>query len=65
MLGQIPECQTPKSLQFNFLNGEKLVQGFDSVRYLEDKVRRQYVGGPQGVSIRIVRGVYYRVGRAQ
>jgi len=33
-----------------------------NVEYLEDKTRTQYVGGYQGVSIRVMKGVYYRVG---
>ena len=29
---------------------------------VEDKVRREFVGGSQGVSVRVTKGVYYRVG---
>ena len=35
---------------------------FPRCEYLEDKTRRQYVGGSQGMSFRIMKGVYYRVG---
>lgn len=34
----------------------------ESARLLEERTRRSYVGGSQGVSIRLARGVYYRVG---
>ena len=30
--------------------------------YIEQKIKREYVGGSAGVSIRIARGVYYRIG---
>jgi hypothetical protein len=42
--------------------GEKAVWCFNGVDYLEDRTRRQFVGGSQGVSVRIMKGVYYRVG---
>jgi hypothetical protein len=32
------------------------------VAYYEQETRREYVGGYQGVSIRIARGLYYRTG---
>ena len=39
-----------------------MVWVFRPCDYLEDKTRRQYVGGSQGVSFRIAKGVYYRIG---
>src|SRR5690606_10190852 len=30
--------------------------------YLEDKNKRHYVGGSQGVGVRVMKGVYYRIG---
>lgn len=35
---------------------------FPSSKYFEDKTRRQYTGGSQGVSISVMKDVYYRVG---
>jgi hypothetical protein len=49
-------------LPFNFQKTEHLVWVFLGVEYLEDKVRREYVGSSQGFSFRIAKGVYYRVG---
>lgn len=49
-------------LPFNFQKNEQLIYLFPQVEYLEDKIRTQYVGGYQGVSIRVMKGVYYRVG---
>ena len=61
--GKIPEkVKTTGQLPFNFLKDEKLVWVFQDVKYYEQKTRRQYVGGSQGVSMRIARGLYYRVG---
>ena len=30
--------------------------------YIEDRMHRQYVGGSRGVSVRVMKGVYYHVG---
>lgn len=49
-------------LPINFQKGEQLVWAFPQSNYLEDKTRRQYVGGSHGASIRVMKGVYYRVG---
>lgn len=61
--GKIPQrLSLDGSLPINFQKGETVVWAFPNSRYLEDKTRRQYVGGSQGVSIRVMKGVYYRVG---
>lgn len=61
--GKIPNrFHVPNSLPVNLLKGEQIVWTCANVAYLEDKTRRQYSGGSQGVSLRIVSGVYYRVG---
>jgi len=61
--GKIPQwVSVDGSLPINFQKGESVVWAFPDSRYLEDKTRRQYVGGSQGVSIRVMKGVYYRVG---
>ena len=47
-------------LPFNFMKSERLVWVFPDVRYLEDRVRRERVGGSTGGSFRVARGVYIR-----
>ena len=49
-------------LPVNLQKNEQLVWAFPVAYYLEDKTKRQYVGSSQGGSIRIMKGVYYRVG---
>ena len=49
-------------LPFRFLKTEKLAHVFEGVEYHLCKTRTHYTGGSQGVSIRVARGVYYRVG---
>lgn len=46
----------------NLRKGEGVVWVFYNVDFLEDRVRRKTVGGSQGMSFRIAKGVYYRVG---
>src|SRR5574337_439760 len=61
--GVIPQRMTVTgALPLNLQKGEQIVWVFPNSDYLEDKTRRQYVGGSQGVSIRVMKGVYYRVG---
>lgn len=63
MEGKIPERFRPIGhLPFNFQRKEKLIWAFNNVKYYEDRTRRWYTGGSRGVSIRIAKGVYYRVG---
>jgi hypothetical protein len=50
------------SLPFALLKSEALVWVEPNVRYYEQKVRRTFEGRSSGVSIRIAKGVYYRVG---
>lgn len=60
----IPRIKTDVPIPFNLLKSEILVWIFGKTQYYEEKTRtqRQYVGGYQGVSLRIMKGVYYRVG---
>lgn len=61
--GKIPQrIQVEGKLPFNFQKNEKIIWVFKNVQYYEDRKRRQYVGGHSGFSIRIAKGVYYRVG---
>ncbi|BDR28990.1 hypothetical protein [Helicobacter suis] len=50
------------SLPFVFMKNEKLIWAENGVQYFEMKTVSSYVGGSQGVSLRIAKGVYYRVG---
>ncbi|WP_163499447.1 hypothetical protein [Helicobacter suis] len=50
------------SLPFVFMKNEKLIWVENGVQYFEMKTVSSYVGGSQGVSLRIAKGVYYRVG---
>lgn len=52
----------PGNMGINLQKNEQLVWSFSDVEYLEDRTRRQYVGGSHGVSIRVLKGVYYNVG---
>ena len=62
--GKIPQrFKTVDPLPFNFQKSESLVWAFSNVKYYEKRTRREYVGGSHGVSIRIAKGVYYRVGQ--
>jgi hypothetical protein len=59
--GKIPErLEIQSGLPFNFQKSEKLVWLFADVKYYEQQTTRHYVGGSQGVSFRIAKGVYYR-----
>jgi hypothetical protein len=61
--GIIPErLSVEGNLPINFQKGEQIVWAFPDSKYLEDKTRRQYVGSSRGVSVRVMKGVYYRVG---
>ena len=51
--GQIP---------FNLQKAESLLWFFNNVAYFEETTRTTYQGGYQGASVRIARGLYYRVG---
>jgi hypothetical protein len=61
--GKTPSRFTTKgAIPFNLQKGEDLIWIFGNVPYHEEKIRRQYEGASQGVSIRIMKGVYYRAG---
>ena len=49
-------------IPINFQKGEIVVFPFAGAQYFEDRTRRQYVGGSQGISVRLMKGLYYRVG---
>jgi len=61
--GKIPErVKIEGNLPFNLQKNEKIIWLFRNVAYYEQKTKREYVGGYQGVSIRIAKGLYYRTG---
>jgi len=61
--GIVPErIANSSSLPVNLQKNEKIIWAFADTKLLEDKTRRQFVGGSRGVSVRVMKGVYYRVG---
>lgn len=61
--GTIPSrMSVDGGISLNLQKNEKIIWAFPETEYLEDKTRRQYVGRSQGVSVRIMKGVYYRTG---
>lgn len=57
---EIPEFTMP--LHFNFQKSEQMIWAFSNVDYYKEVKRKRYVGGSQGFSVRVARGVYYRAG---
>ncbi len=47
---------------FTFRKGEILLWGFAGAQYLKTKTLRGWEGGSRGVSFRVMKGVYYRIG---
>lgn len=63
MEGRIPtQFRIDIPLPFNLQKGERPVWYYKNSDYVEDKVRRHYEGRSQGISVRVAKGVYYRVG---
>ena len=61
--GEIPQrLSLSGPVPFNLQKSETLVWVFENVKYYEEKTRTEYRGGSRGVSIRVMKGVYYRVG---
>lgn len=61
--GNIPQrINIDGVIPFNLQKSESLVWVFQNVKYLEQKTRSKFVGGSQGMSFRVTKGVYYRVG---
>lgn len=49
-------------LPINLQKGETVIWAFPDTQYFEDRERREFVGTSHGVSLRVMKGVYYRVG---
>jgi hypothetical protein len=63
MEGKLPHVNiNVTGLHVLLQKGEMLIWVFDKTEYFEDRVRREYVGGYQGASIRVAKGMYWRVG---
>jgi hypothetical protein len=63
MNGKFPNrMKVTNQIPFVLQKNEKLLWLINDVDYYVDKERREFVGGSQGVSVRIVKGVYYRAG---
>jgi hypothetical protein len=60
--GRVPIAEIKGHLPFNLKKSEQPVYLFNSVGYLEERTRTTYVGRSHGVSVKVVKGVYYRVG---
>jgi len=61
--GILPErMRLSEPLPINLQKGEKVIWAFAGCDYLEDKTKRAYQGGSRGVSVKVMKGVYYRVG---
>ena len=52
-------------LPFNLQKNESLVWCFRNVPFYEEKVYKSYAGQSHGMSFRVMRGVYYRVGSSR
>lgn len=62
MTGNLPPAPPLPGCTVNFQKGETPVWSFADAEYMEDVVRKQFVGRSQGMSFRIMSGIYYRVG---
>lgn len=63
LAGILPErLSLNDPLPINLQKGEKVVWAFSGCEYWEDKTKRTYQGGSRGVSVKVMKGVYYRVG---
>jgi len=50
------------NIPFNLQKSETILWFFNNVQYYEERTRTTYQGSYQGASIRVARGLYYRVG---
>lgn len=64
MEGKLPERVVIDGyLPINFQKSERPVWVFQDVEYLQPRTRTTYEGRSSGVSFRVMKGVYYRVGQ--
>ena len=50
------------TIPFNLNRNEKIIWIFQNVDYYEDTIKRTYQGDSNGISMRISKGLYYRMG---
>ena len=63
MQGEVPDrVNVIGDIPFNLQKGEQFVWAFQNAVYFVEKSRTVYQGRSAGVSIRVMRGVYYRTG---
>jgi len=63
MNGQLQQrVEVQGILPFNFQRSETLIWLFQNVPYYESRTRTTHAGGHSGVSLRVTKGVYYRLG---
>lgn len=60
--GVVEPHVTVEGLSINLLKGELVLWLFNDAELYEMKSHTSYIGGSHGLSLRIARGVYYRVG---
>jgi hypothetical protein len=60
--GELPNTVVANNIPIMLAAGESVIWLFNQVVYLTTRSKTQYVGGSSGVSIRVMKGVYYRVG---
>ena len=60
--GQVPSNIVVSDMPINLENGEVAIWLFNGATYYTSRSRTRYVGSSHGVSIRVMKGVYYRVG---
>lgn len=61
--GKIPNrVRVDGPLPFNLQKDETIIWLFHNVKYYEQRTRTRYVGGYSGLSFRVAKGVYYRIG---
>ena len=63
--GQLPTNVKLGDVPILFQKGEQPIWLFNGVTLSRFRTRTSYVGGSQGVSLRVMRGVYYRVGSSR
>lgn len=62
MVNGITPARATFNAPINLQKGEVFIWGFDNTVYYEEVTERTNVGASDGLSIRIAKGVYYRVG---
>jgi hypothetical protein len=71
VLRRVMSGKPPENLQINFglpfilQKKEVLLWVFQNVQYFSTKTTRTYVAGNSGMSVRVMKGVYYRVGQTK